>query len=210
MRNFALLISERFHEVTPRVSMMTLGRNSDFEKTRIRSERLQQAGDAVSSEDEECVAQVSNSALSSGFESYFEHANCYCCGAEAHKARDCPQKAKMPSTTQEDPSKKEKGSASGRSARYPPRNKRCGQDGEECVCRCTGSNPGAREDVAVQVTVGRDAVLVLLDTRARSIWVDREWFEYHSGEWEVNRSAAQTADGTRMEVCGKGVIRFQL
>ena len=54
----------------------------------------------------------------------------------------------------------------------------------ERICRCVGSNRRSKEDVVVRVGVGTDAVWVPLDTGARSIWVERGWFEQHGGTWE--------------------------
>ena len=81
---------------------------------------------------------------------------------------------------------------------------------QEAVCRCIGGCPGGSEDVAVRVQVGKDTLWVPLDTGARSLWVDREWFEDHSGVWEAEYSCAVTADGKDMVVCGKGQLSFRL
>ena len=58
--------------------------------------------------------------------------------------------------------------------------------------------------------VGGEALWVPLDTGARSVWVDREWFEGHGGVWEADCSHAVTADGRDMDVCGKGKLNFKL
>ena len=80
----------------------------------------------------------------------------------------------------------------------------------ERVCRCVGSNPRPREDVVVQVGVGTDSVRVPLVIGARSIWVDRTWFQKHGGTWDEEIYSAFAADGHDREVCGRGILKLEL
>ena len=65
---------------------------------------------------------------------------------------------------------------------------------------CANDGPVGREDVAVQVDIGGDPFWVRLDTGARSVWVDRGWFEDHDGVWATDCSRAVTADENEMAV----------
>lgn len=69
---------------------------------------------------------------------------------------------------------------------------------------------GARQEVILQVKVGKHAAGVPLDIEARYVWVYHEWFEDHGGEWKADRSAEKTADGSQMEVCGEELRSFRM
>ena len=139
---------------------------------------------------------------------------CYRCGRKGHMAGSCPHEREEASG----PRAGGVGESCGqrpqpRGAPAPTELAAGGQPGHiaaERVCRCLGSNPRPREDVVVRVEVGTDSVWVPLDTEARLIWVDRTWFQQHGGTLEEEMYSAFAADGHEMEVCRRGILKFDL
>lgn len=78
----------------------------------------------------------------------------------------------------------------------------------ERLCRCTTSLPGRPKGVTVHMKVRDRTSWVPLDTGARSIWVDRDWFRSVGETWNADEYSARAADGHEMVVCGSRVLRF--
>lgn len=80
------------------------------------------------------------------------------------------------------------------------------KESHERVCRCIGGKTGVDEDVVILVSVGSGDVWVPMDTAARSVWVDREWFLGAGGTIMEDYRGASAADGHPMLIAGRGML----
>ncbi len=83
----------------------------------------------------------------------------------------------------------------------------------EHVCSCAEPIVGGGSfdvDIAVQIEVFNEVVWVPIDTAARSVWVDKTWFVNHGGVMDADGGTAAGADGSSLDVAGKGEIEFRL
>ncbi len=65
-------------------------------------------------------------------------------------------------------------------------------------------------DIAVQIGVFNEVYWVPIHTAARSIWVDMTWYVNHGRVVDKDYRSAIAADGSSLEIAGRGALEFRL
>ena len=76
------------------------------------------------------------------------------------------------------------------------------------MCTCEEEVDEVDDDVMVRVEIQGISDWVPMDTAAKSIWVDEEWYRKRGGAVIEDQGGADSADGTPIDVSGKGRFLF--